>query len=327
MSTPSSAESALLLQGVSKNYGPMRALNGLDLNVPRGSIFGLVGPNGAGKTTTFAVVCGFLSPDSGTVQLLGDGPFNAKKHRGRVSALPQDASLGRDLLLVDHLTYLGRLQGIEKSKIRGEVDRILKLVDLTDRAKSRTRTLSHGMLRRLGIGQAFLGNPELVLLDEPTNGLDPRQARDIRDFIASQRGTRTIVVSSHNLHELETMCDHVALVDHGRLLRSGTLSEVTGRNEEIMIVLGAGPRPVEEVKAALPGDTIDWDEATQMLKIRFIVQSGREAEDVIGSALHALLGAGARISAVSRGQSLERAFLDIPKNAEKNQIPAPPKLN
>ena len=247
MSTPSSAESALLLQGVSKNYGPMRALNGLDLNVPRGSIFGLVGPNGAGKTTTFAVVCGFLSPDSGTVQLLGDGPFNAKKHRGRVSALPQDASLGRDLLLVDHLTYLGRLQGIEKSKIRGEVDRILKLVDLTDRAKSRTRTLSHGMLRRLGIGQAFLGNPELVLLDEPTNGLDPRQARDIRDFIASQRGTRTIVVSSHNLHELETMCDHVALVDHGRLLRSGTLSEVTGRNEDIMIVLGSGPRPLEQL--------------------------------------------------------------------------------
>jgi hypothetical protein len=92
-------------------------------------------------------------------------------------------------------------------------------------------------------------------------------------------------------------------------------------------VLGSGPRPLEQLKAALSGDTIEWDESAQMLKIRFVVQPGREAEDVIGSALHALLAAGARISAVSRGQSLERAFLDIPKNADQNQIPAPPKLN
>jgi ABC-type multidrug transport system ATPase subunit len=295
--------------------------------VPRGSIFGLVGPNGAGKTTTFAIICGFLSPDQGTVQLLGNGPFNAKRHRGRVTALPQDAALGRDLKLVDHLTYLGRLQGIERSKIRGEVERILNLVDLTSRASDRTRTLSHGMLRRLGIGQAFLGNPELVLLDEPTNGLDPRQARDIREFIAAQRGTRTIVVSSHNLHELEEMCDHVALVDHGRLIRSGTLSDVTGRDEEILIVLGKGPRPIDQVRAALSGDTVEWDENEQALKIRFIVQPGRETEDVIGATLHILLGAGARISAVSRGQSLERAFLDIPATARTQPIPAPPRLN
>ncbi len=326
MST-SASDPALLLQGIGKHYGPIKALNGLDLMVPRGSIFGLVGPNGAGKTTTFAIICGFLSPDQGTVQLLGNGPFNAKRHRGRVTALPQDAALGRDLKLVDHLTYLGRLQGIERSKIRGEVERILNLVDLTSRASDRTRTLSHGMLRRLGIGQAFLGNPELVLLDEPTNGLDPRQARDIREFIAAQRGTRTIVVSSHNLHELEEMCDHVALVDHGRLIRSGTLSDVTGRDEEILIVLGKGPRPIDQVRAALSGDTVEWDENEQALKIRFIVQPGRETEDVIGATLHILLGAGARISAVSRGQSLERAFLDIPATARTQPIPAPPRLN
>src|SRR5471032_2063531 len=100
MNIDSSNDSALQLQDVGKSYGPTRALNGLNLSVPRGSIFGLVGPNGAGKTTAFAVMCGFLSPDQGTVQLLGNGHFNAKKHRGRVSALPQDASLGRDLMLV-----------------------------------------------------------------------------------------------------------------------------------------------------------------------------------------------------------------------------------
>ncbi len=312
MNLSDSSAPALRLQAVGKSYGANHALNGLDLVVPRGSIFGLIGQNGAGKTTAFAVACGFLKPDRGTVSLLGDGPFNAKRHRGRVTALPQDAALGRDLTLVDQLTYLGRLQGISRAKIRGEVDRILQLVDLTDRARHRTKTLSHGMLRRLGIGQAFLGEPELVLLDEPTNGLDPRQANDIRQFIASQRGTRAIVVSSHNLHELETICDHVALIDHGRLMKSGAIADVTGRNDEIQITLADGPRPLDQLRAALPGSTVEWDAATHTLKISFTAQPGREAEDIIGAALRALLDHNARISSVTRGQSLERTYLNLP---------------
>jgi len=312
MIAPNSSPSALTFADVGKRYGRNKALDGLMLDVPRGSIFGLVGPNGAGKTTTFAIACGFLHADRGVVNLLGEGRFNAKKHRGRVTALPQDAALGRDLMLVDVLRYFGQLQGIPHAQIGSEVDRILQLVDLTDRARHRTRTLSHGMLRRLGIGQAFLGNPELVLLDEPTNGLDPRQARDIRNFIASQRGTRTIVVSSHNLNEIESICDHVALIDHGRLVAGGTISQVTNRNEEVCITLAAGPWPIAQVQAALPGDTIEEDLANRTLRIRFVVQPDRQAEDVTGIALRALLDAGARISAVARGQSLERAFLDLP---------------
>jgi ABC-type uncharacterized transport system ATPase subunit len=303
---PNPSAPALRLEAVGKSYGATHALNGLDLEVPRGSIFGLVGQNGAGKTTAFAVSCGFLRPDRGTVNLFGDGPFNAKRHRGRVTALPQDAALGRDLTLEDQLTYLGQLQGIERAKIRSEVERILKLVDLTDRAKHRTKTLSHGMLRRLGIGQAFLGEPELVLLDEPTNGLDPRQANDIRQFIASQRGTRAIVVSSHNLHELETICDHV-------------IADVTGRNDEIQITLATGPQALEQIRAALPGDTVEWDEAARVLKISFVAKPGRGAEDIIGAALRVLLDTGARISSVTRGESLERTYLNLPSG----QIPPP----
>jgi ABC-type multidrug transport system ATPase subunit len=317
---PPLSTTALRLDGIGKRYGAIQALAGLSLEVPSGSIFGLVGPNGAGKTTTFAIMCGFLQPDFGSVNLFATGPFNARRHRGRVTALPQDAALGRDLTCVDLLTYLGRLQGVPHEQIRSEVERILKLVDLTDRAKSRARTLSHGMLRRLGIGQAFLGNPELVLLDEPTNGLDPRQAHEIRQFIAAQRGTRAIVVSSHNLHEIETICDRVALIDHGRLVRSGTISEVTGQNEEICITLSIGPAPVDLLKAALPDDEVTWDEAGHALRIRYASGPNRQAEDVISSALRVLLANGARISEVSRGQSLERAFLDLPTGH------TPPKL-
>ncbi len=316
MSAVNPAEAALSLSGVGKRYGRIAALNGMDLQVPRGSIFGLVGRNGAGKTTTFAIACGYLRADKGTVNLLGEGRFDPRKHRGRVTALPQDAALGRDFTLVDQLRFLGRLQGIGRKEIHGEVERILNLVDLTSRAGTRTKTLSHGMLRRLGIGQAFLGNPELVLLDEPTNGLDPRQAHDIRGFIASQRGTRTIVVSSHNLHEIETVCDHVALMDGGRVVVSGPIADVTGRNDEILITLAEGPLPLAAVEQALAGDTVTWDEKARVLRIRYTPREGRQGEEVIGTALRALLEAGARIAEVGRGQSLERTYLEMPEGAK-----------
>ncbi len=308
-------DAALCLRAVGKSYGRIRALDGLDLVVPRGSVFGLVGPNGAGKTTTFSIACGWLRADRGEVDLLGGGAFDPARHRGRVTALPQDSALGRDMTVVDQLTYLGRLQGVGPREIRGEVERILKLVDLTERARDRIRTLSHGMLRRVGIGQAFLGDPELVLLDEPTNGLDPRQAHSIREFVAAQRGTRTIVISSHNLHEIETVCDHVALIDRGRVVMAGPISAVTGRDGEVRIGLAEGPVPLAEVRAALPGDRTEWDEAARTLTLRFQEQAGRATEDVIGAALHALLAGGARISSVTRGQSLERRYLDLPAAA------------
>ena len=311
MSGPT-GESALSLRAVGKRYGRIRALDGLNLEVPAGSVFGLVGPNGAGKTTTFAIACGFLRADTGTVDLLGAGPFDPEQHRGRITALPQDAALGRDVTVAEMLTYLGQLQGVPARGIRAEVARILQLVDLTDRAGDRTRTLSHGMLRRLGIGQAFLGDPELVLLDEPTNGLDPRQAHSIREFIASQRGTRTIIVSSHNLHEIETVCDHVALIDRGRVVMAGPVSDVTGRNDEVRITLAEGPVPLAEAKAAVAGEAVEWDEATRVLKISFLDRADRQAEDVTSAVLRAVLAAGGRVSTVTRGESLERKYLELP---------------
>jgi len=264
-------ESALSLRAVGKRYGRIRALDGLNLEVPAGSVFGLVGPNGAGKTTTFAIACGFLRADTGTVDLLGAGPFDPEQHRGRITALPQDAALGRDVTVAEMLTYLG-----------------------------------------LGIGQAFLGDPELVLLDEPTNGLDPRQAHSIREFIASQRGTRTIIVSSHNLHEIETVCDHVALIDRGRVVMAGPVSDVTGRNDEVRITLAEGPVPLAEAKAAVAGEAVEWDEATRVLKISFLDRADRQAEDVTSAVLRAVLAAGGRVSTVTRGESLERKYLELP---------------
>jgi len=337
---------ALELKGVVKRYGAKTALVGLDLKVPRGSIFGLVGANGAGKTTTFSIISGFLSSDEGTVDLLGEGPFEASRHRGRVTILPQDSALGRDMPVAEQLFYFARLQGLSRKEARESVSHILKVVDLESRARERVRMLSHGMMRRMGIAQCFLGSPELVLLDEPTNGLDPRQANQIRAFIAAGRGARTVVVSSHNLNEIEHLCDHIALIDQGRVVRSGTVAEITGRQGEIRIGLGEGPASasglVQVLQQGLPRQLtlgsgapsgasglednrslalasavmlqgalqVQWHLETRTMVIRFSPQEGAEAEDIINAALTLLLQNGARIASVSRGQSLERTFLE-----------------
>jgi ABC-2 type transport system ATP-binding protein len=182
-------------------------------------------------------------------------------------------------------------------------------VGLADRARAKARTLSHGMLRRLTVAQALLGSPELVLLDEPTSGLDPRHAHELRELLRrTRREGRTLLISSHNLPELETLCDHVAFVDQGQLITAGATDAVTGKGQEIQISLGAGPAPLEEVRRALPDAQVSYDESARLLRILF---SAGEPEDVIGTALRALLPAGARIAEVRRGTSLERKFLEM----------------
>jgi ABC-type multidrug transport system ATPase subunit len=186
-------------------------------------------------------------------------------------------------------------------------------VGLADRAGSKTKTLSHGMLRRLTVAQALMGRPELVMLDEPTSGLDPRNAHELRELLRQVRAAgRTVVVSSHNLPELETLCDHVAFVDRGVLVGGGATEAITGRGQEIEIDLGEGPTPIAELeKALLPGDRMMWEADRRVVRVAFQPLPDRGPEDVIGAALRVLLGAGARIAGVRRGASLEKKFLEM----------------
>ncbi|HEY0714783.1 MAG TPA: ABC transporter ATP-binding protein, partial [Polyangia bacterium] len=197
------ATPALRFVDVKKRFGARTALAGLSLEVPRGSCFGLIGPNGAGKTTAFSLACGFLQHDAGSIEILGQPGFSPGQLKGRVLAMPQDAVLGRETRCLEHLIYFGRLQGLSTADARREGERALEEVGLSDRRDARTKTLSHGMLRRLAIAQALLARPELILLDEPTSGLDPRHAHELRELLRRTHvDGRTIVVSSHNLHEL-----------------------------------------------------------------------------------------------------------------------------
>ncbi len=296
--------SALSLRGVVKSYGASRALDGLDIAVPQGAICGLVGPNGAGKTTTFGVVGGFIQPDAGEISVLGGGPFSTESHSGRVTLLPQDCELSPTMPVRELLIHFARLQCLSRHDARQDADRVLALVDLSDRAGHRIRQLSHGMRRRVATAQAFLGDPALILLDEPTSGLDPAQVVWLRELFRAQRGRRTLVISSHILAELEATCDHVILMEQGRCIRQGPMSAVTGRGTLVRVTT-AGAVPLDALRAALPDLTLSAE--SDELVIR--APTGISAGALNARVLPVLLGAGVVILEVHQGTSLEAAFL------------------
>jgi ABC-2 type transport system ATP-binding protein len=294
-----SAGTALRIVGLKKSYGRVTALDGLTLDVPRGAICGLVGPNGAGKTTTFGIVGGYIRADAGSVDILGEGSFDPARHLARVTLLPQDSELNPHTSVKDLLIYFARLQGLEKSLAIRDSDRVLDLVALGDRAHFRIRQLSHGMRRRVAVAQALLGNPELVLLDEPVSGLDPELVLHMRQVFAAQRGLRTLLISSHNLAELEAVCDHVAFMQAGRCVVNGSIEQVTQRGLVMRYLLEAA------VAVTLDGLSTSWSDTTLVVE----GQVGMQPADINAIALPRLAAAGARIVEVRQGRSLEAAYM------------------
>ena len=303
--------SVIVTRELVKRRGKRRALDGLSLSVPRGSILGLVGENGAGKTTWMMAVAGFLRPDSGEIDLLGMGPFDAERHAGRISILPQDSELPLESTPKGALYRFGRLQGLSPDAARRSAHDALAAVNLLDRADAAVRTLSHGMRKRAMVAQCFVGNPEIVLLDEPLNGLDPVEADRLRRFIASQRGRRTIVVSSHNLEDVERLCTHVAVVGSGRLVRMDTVAAITHGTDRIVCTLSSAPKDAAAISAVVSGADFEWRDGGRTLVCSFGSKMGGVAE--LNRILLPALLAQTDIISVMPGQSLEEAFL-VSKN-------------
>lgn len=197
-------------------YAGKVALNDVNFELEAGEPIGLVGPNGAGKTTLLSILSGFLHPTSGTVSLFGHPP-GATQLIGKVSALPQDARLDPSFTLKEQLVFYARLQGYPKQQAILEVSRGLDAFALTEAADEKPGVLSHGMAKRAAIAQALIGKPTLVLLDEPTAGLDPVNVRTVRSIIAEQASATTFIISSHDLAELDRLCRRILLLENGRL--------------------------------------------------------------------------------------------------------------
>ncbi|ABO23482.1 ABC transporter ATP-binding protein [Shewanella loihica] len=211
-------------KALSKQFGSKRALNDINLELSAGQPIALVGPNGAGKTTLFSLLCGYIRPTEGAVEILGHAPGSTAL-LGKVAALPQDARLDPNLTIAAQLELFAQLQGFNAASARRECQRVLALVDLAEVAAQKPSSLSHGMSKRVSIAQALIGSPELVLLDEPTAGLDPANAKAIRELVRAQIGKTTFVISSHNLAELEKLCDKVLYLDKGVLNQSISIQD------------------------------------------------------------------------------------------------------
>lgn len=232
---------AIITRGLVKRYGSVNALDGFTLSIPSGSITGLVGRNGAGKTTWMMTVAGFILPDSGEINLLKSGPFDASRHGDRFAMLPQDSELPHEAKVCALLTHYARLQGLTMKAAKKSVDSLIKTFNLNDKANTHIRALSHGMRKRVMVAQAFLGNPKVVMLDEPLSGLDPVEADRMRAFLISLRGKVTLVISSHQLDDVQKLCTHVAFVEAGKVARLETMQSLTSDAGRVVYELRRPP--------------------------------------------------------------------------------------
>ena len=246
-----SCESVVAITELTKDYEVgflkkkrVRALDHLNLEVHRGEIFGFLGPNGAGKTTTLKLLMRLIYPTEGSARILGH-PIDDVKTRSRIGYLPEnpyfyDYLSGRELL-----EYTGALFGIPAAQATAKGKELLDLVGLDpDHANRQLRKYSKGMLQRIGIAQALVNNPEVVFMDEPMSGLDPIGRREVRDLLLSLRAQgKTIFFSSHILSDVEALCDRAAILSRGKLLRCGTVQELTGTEDSVLEVVAVGIDP------------------------------------------------------------------------------------
>jgi ABC-2 type transport system ATP-binding protein len=294
---------------LTKRFGARTVVDHVDLRVPRGSAFGYLGPNGAGKTTLIRMLLGLTPATEGSMSLLG-----LPVPERRAAALARVGAIVEEPRFHGHLTGRENLRIVAAARDAAASDRIggvLHEVGLTARANDRVKTYSLGMKQRLGIARCLLADPELLILDEPMNGLDPAGIQEFRGFVRSfiDRG-RTIVLSSHLLDEVEKTCDHVAIVDRGRIVAQGSIAELRGDSELVVLVTADDITRARRVLAEHPAVTrVDDDGFTLALSL---LDAGAVA-DVNAR----LVGAGIAVSRLEPQQaSLERRFLEITTRLE-----------
>ena len=223
---------AIELQHVKKNFEDVQAVNDLSLNIKAGELFGLLGPNGAGKTTAINMMVGLLKPTSGEVMVGGyDIKKDSQKIKEIIGVCPQEAAVYKYLTGRENLELYGRLQSVDKKVLKQRIDELLEAVNFTKASKRRTKGYSGGMLRQINMLMAIIGDPDILFLDEPTVGMDPRVRRKTWEFINSlKEKQKTIILTTHYIEEAEALCDRVAIIDYGELIGLGTPKELMAQH-------------------------------------------------------------------------------------------------
>lgn len=304
------------VENLVKKYSDRPVVNNLTFTVDKGQIYGFLGPNGAGKSTTMNIMTGYIAASSGTVIINGyDILKEPEKAKRCIGYLPEIPPLYTDMTVWEYLLFVAELKKVPKKERNSHVDKIIKMVHIEDVIGRLIRNLSKGYKQRVGLAQALIGDPEVLILDEPMVGLDPKQIIEMRELIKSLAKEHTIILSSHILSEVSAVCDHIMIISDGKLAASGSPQELQemmrGRSELEVVVMGMKEQ-VEEIVKAIDGvisyEIYDADESDS---VRILIHAA-EQEDMRKPLSLAMSGAGLPILSMNRiEKSLEDIFLEL----------------
>ncbi|WP_053368818.1 ABC transporter ATP-binding protein [Bacillus sp. FJAT-27245] len=299
----------LSVSGIRKAFKDFEAVRGVSFTVGKGEAFGLLGPNGAGKSTTINMLTGLFPPNEGSIMLSGiDMKSNPKKAQALLGIVPQEIALYQTMSAKDNLYFWGRMYGLSGSLLDQRVAETLELIGLADRANDKVETFSGGMKRRVNIGAAILHRPELLIMDEPTVGIDPQSRAHILETVKRLNNEgMTVIYTSHYMEEVEFLCERIGIMDHGKLIASGTipeLRETIGDRSRMVFTIQGAPNP-DILKGIVPPKDcqVSGDKLTVFHK---------EPQSVLSSLIQRITEMGAQISGVEIVEpNLESVFLHL----------------
>ncbi|MCB9767348.1 MAG: ATP-binding cassette domain-containing protein [Candidatus Omnitrophica bacterium] len=303
------------VQNLTKNYGPVAAIKNVSFEVGKGEILGFLGPNGAGKTTTMRILTGYFPATSGSAKVAGYDVFNQiNEVRKRIGYLPENVPLYTDMSVKGYLNLAAQMKGLSGSAKKKAVDRVIEEVGLIQMRSRLIKKLSKGYRQRVGLAQSLVNNPEVLILDEPTVGLDPKQITDIRSLIKHLAGDRTVILSTHILPEVSMTCDKVTIINRGQIVVSDTLENLTKRStdfSEISVLVRDHGKDVGSVLRGLPGvKEVKSVETGKDNGTRKFDVSLPQDEDLRGAVAKAITGADIELlEMASRQVTLEEIFI------------------
>jgi ABC-2 type transport system ATP-binding protein len=301
----------LQIQELKKRYGDREVVKGISFEVQKGESFGLLGPNGAGKSTTISMICGLIKSDGGDVVVDGvsikENPTQAKQ---KIGVVPQDIALYPTMSARENLLFWGKMYGLTGKQAKQRAEEVLNIVGLTDRAKEKVESFSGGMKRRINIGAALMHQPELLIMDEPTVGIDPQSRNHILQTVKKlNESGMTVIYTSHYMEEVEFLCNRIAIMDHGQLIAMGTKNELCNRlvgGTAIQLTLDKITEPLLSALKALPGiHSVTADQG----RVTLLTSESRQS---LGDAVSQVIREGAQIVSVDvQEANLETVFLQL----------------
>jgi gliding motility-associated transport system ATP-binding protein len=314
------------VENLTKRYGPTLAVSNVSFKVQEGEILGFLGPNGAGKTTTMRIITGFLSASSGRVRVSGfdiaEQPLEAKKHIGY---LPENPPVYPDMAVDEYLAFVGRIKGVPRGELKKRIAEVSEKCAVTDVVKRQIGNLSKGYRQRVGLAQALMVNPDVLILDEPTAGLDPKQIIETRQLIKGLAGKHTVILSTHILPEVSRTCQRVVVINQGSVVAMGSPHELTARLQgyETVLISAEGPAPemTSKLQSVAGVNLVEPREsADSRVTLEVHVEKGR---DVRAELARAIVESGWGLFELrTSGMSLEDIFLKLTTHDLIEEVPA-----